>query len=214
MILAHVFDEEKHLYKVESQYVLGTSDVLTLCKYSDYSQIPQGVLDNASHKGTQVHKAIEWFETDGCIPEVPEEYQGYFDAYLAWKCATGFQAQHMELRLVYVHEGTGQPIGCTIDLRGAINGVPWIVDVKTNAKMYGAALKQKRLCWRLQLQSYCEGSEMEDPIWANCGKGVIQLFKDGTYEFHDFSDQDDQYLWDASIRVAMGKLAAGHRIDR
>lgn len=215
LILPHTFREEDHSYLVDGHYVLSTSSVLGLAGYSDYSQIPQGVLDNAAHKGTQVHKAIEWFETDGEIPDIPEDYQGYFDAYLGFKTSRRFEAQDMEKQLVYVHEGTDQPIGCTVDLRGTMNGVKWILDIKTNARMYGKALRQKRLCWGLQLTSYDEATAAEGIFnGATCNRGIVQLFKDGSYEFHDFSEYDLGHLWDASIRVAVAKKAAGFEEKR
>ena len=66
-MIPFTFDEEKHIYKAPGWYVLSTSDVLAICGFVDLDkllQIPKGVLNNARERGTQVHKAIEWFETD------------------------------------------------------------------------------------------------------------------------------------------------------
>lgn len=226
MILPHTFDEEKHLYQVLGQFVLSTSDIITLNGLADYNGIPSQVLAHASWRGTQLHKAIQFFEEDAEAPEMPAEVEPYFRGYLKFKIDYDFEPiGELEKQLVYVHEGTEQAVGCTIDLRGLVKGHPYILDAKTTAKMYGKAMKQKCLAWRLQVASYSEATDA-DLAWllkasnaseakGKVGKGIVQVNKEGGYEFHDFSGAlNDDMLWDSAVRLAMAKLANGYQLER
>lgn len=222
MILEHTFDEELHLYKVPGQFVLSTSDIISLNGLSDYNGIPSQVLAHASWRGTQLHKAIQFFEEDAEAPSMPEEVEPYFRGYLKFKIDYDFEPIGvLEKQLVYVHEGTEQPVGCTIDLRGLVKGHPYILDAKTTAKMYGKAMKQKCLAWRLQVASYSEATQFDQDWFQNLpafdgamGKGIVQVNKEGGYEFHDFSAVDDSLAWDGAVRLAMLKLANGFQLER
>jgi hypothetical protein len=76
MILTHEFDCETHTYRVPGYFVLGTSDVISLNSFAEYGQIPKAVLENASLRGSEVHQAIEWFETDAEPPDMPTSMDG------------------------------------------------------------------------------------------------------------------------------------------
>jgi hypothetical protein len=224
MILSHTFNEEDHIYQVPGQFVLSTSDIITLNGLADYGGIPKQVLAHDSWRGTQLHKAIQFFEEDAEAPDMPDEVEPYFRGYLKFKIDHDFEPiGALEKQIVYVHSGTEQPVGCTIDLRGLVKGQPYILDAKTTAKMYGKAMKQKCLAWRLQLASYQEATNCDNDWYqrlppfegANVGKAIVQVNKEGDYEFHDFSGAvDDDLLWDGCVRLAMAKLANGFQLER
>jgi len=224
MILEHTFDEEAHLYKVDGQFVLSTSDVITLNGLNNFDAVPKQVLEHASWRGTELHRAIQFFEEDAEVPDMPDEVVPYFEGYLKFKIAYEFDPiGEMEKQIVYVHEGTEQAVGCTIDLRGLVKGQPYILDAKTTAKMYGKALSSKCLAWRLQLASYSEATSEDIGWWSMgaeqmpqvaAGKGIVQVNREGGYTFHDFSQTDDSHLWDSAVRMAVAKLSAGFQIDR
>jgi hypothetical protein len=221
VILEHTFCEETHTYRVPGQFVLATSDIISLNGLSDYSGIPKAVLDHASWRGTQLHLAIQYFEEDGDVPDMPDEVVPYFRGYMKFRTEHNFEPiGGLETQLVYEHDGTSQLIGCTIDLRGLVNGVPYILDAKTTAKQYGKAKAQKLLAWRCQTQSYVCATEF-DEAWHELqgtgeapSRGIVQVNKEGGFDFHDFGTTDDSLLWDGCVRLAMAKLANGFQLER
>ena len=40
MLIPHTFDPLKHLYHVEKEYTLATSDIITMAGLNDMSQVP------------------------------------------------------------------------------------------------------------------------------------------------------------------------------
>jgi len=227
VILDHTFEEETHLYKVPGQFVLSTSDVISLNGLSDYGSIPKHILDHASWRGTQLHKAIQFFEEDCEVPDMPEEVIPYFCGYMKFRTEYDFEPiGALEKQIVYVHEGTEQPIGCTIDLRGLVRGQPYILDAKTAAgwpkDSVCVAKRRKLLAWRLQLASYMEATHFDSPWFAalpefsnaTIGKAIVHVNKDAGYEFHEMSTFDDSFLWDGAVRMAVAKLAAGFQVER
>lgn len=224
MILPHKFDPETHTYSVEGRRVLSTSDVIFLNGMSDFSQVPLAALQHAAWRGTQLHLAIQFFEEDGEAPDMPAEVEPYFNGYLKFRTEYDFEPiGQMEKEIVYEHGPTGQAIGCTIDLRGLVRGVPYIVDAKSSYPQCGKALKQKLLSWRMQTQSYKQAS-VEDEEWGEgmgslwspyeAKRGIVHCNKDGTFKFYDFAYEMDEPRWDACVEVATMKLANGYELDK
>lgn len=214
-MIPFTFDEATHIYKVEGHYCLATSDILHLAGLSDYGSVPSRVLESAANRGTSLHKAIHYFEEgDLDLQRLPEEIRPYLRAYMKFRVERDFEPiPPQEHAIVYEHEGTGQHIGCTIDLRGTVAGKLYIVDPKSTYPNSGMAKKQTHLRWRMQLQSYHEATMIDEPFWelagdGPIGKAILHLKKDASYEFIDFP-ADDAMNWDACIRMAQLKLANG-----
>lgn len=210
------FVEDTHTYQVEGHYVLSTSDVVELAGLCDYSAIPSSILDRASFRGKEVHKSIHYFEDGDLDPKsVSEEVLPYFRGYLKFRHEHDFEPISLESAIVYEHEGSGQMIGCTMDLRGMVDGKLYIVDAKCTHPNAGMAKKQQHLRWRMQLQSYWEATMVDEGFWAKVsgdapiGKAILHLKKDASYEFINFEIQDEALNWDACVRMAMLRLANG-----
>lgn len=214
------FDEAQHLYKVEGHYCLSTSDIISLAGLSDYGSVPASVLENARNRGTNLHKAVHYFEEgDLDLSDLPDDIQPYLQAYMKFRVERDFEPiAPQERAIVYEHEITEQMIGSTIDLRGTVQGKLYIVDPKTTYPNSGAAKKQTWLRWRMQLQSYWEATLVDEPFWSSvtaaepAGKAILHLKKDATYEFIDFP-MDDSVNWEACIRMAKMKLGNGWKRD-
>jgi hypothetical protein len=182
------------------------------------------VLAHASWRGTQLHKAIQFFEEDADVAEMPDEVLPYFQGYCQFRNDYNFEPiGEMEKQIVYIHDGTEQAVGCTIDLRGTLTSLktrtPYILDVKTCAKQSGKAKAQKLFAWRMQTQSYSCATAVDEEWFRLCAsievphRGIIQVNKFGGYEFHDFGATDDSLIWDSCCRVAMAKLANGYKLE-
>jgi PD-(D/E)XK nuclease superfamily len=224
MLINHTFDEETHTYRAPGWYVLSTSDIISLNGLAEYGQIPKAVLENASERGTAVHKAIEYFETDSEPPEMSEEIDGYFKGWLKFRLEHSFEPiGQMEKTFVYSYGEKDCAIGATIDARGLVDGKPYVLDIKTTSKQYGKALKQKQLAWRMQLTSYSVATEEDEAWWhkANMlsgskplGRAIVQLSKDGNFTLHDFTAIEDEMCWISAVCVAQTKLANGFEVNR
>jgi len=221
LILPHQFDEESHVYRVDGHFVLSTSDIIAMNGFVNYGSIPSAILAHASWRGTQLHKAIQFFEEDNEVPQIPDEVLPYFQAYCRFRTQYNFEPLGtFETQIVYLHDGCEQAVGCTIDLRGLVNGVPYILDAKTSAKQSGKAKAQKLLAWRMQTQSYACATEVDEKFAElnETGeaprRGIIQVAKDATFEFHDFGKVDDSLAWDGCVRLAMLKLANGFQLEK
>lgn len=231
MLREFEFDKESHIYRVDGEFCLSTSSVIQMAGLVDYGAVPKSIIDHASWRGTQLHAAIEYYESDGDLPHILNQFAGpleevkpYFEAYLRFKDDYQFEPiGELERQLVYQHDGTDTCIGCQIDLRGTIKGGRLaILDAKSSHKQYGAAKKQKHLCWRLQLASYAEGTAFDEQWWQETGhhapaasdvtKGIVHCQKDGSYEFVEFPE-DDSLLWDSTVRLARAKLNHGWKLE-
>jgi len=217
-LLPFTFEEERHLYTTPGRYTLSTSDVVDLMGLSNMDQIPIAVLRNAAYRGKCLHKAIECYEQNqDWQDDFPNEFMPYLDGWFAFRDAYPIQlvGPH-EKPYVYLHEGTDQAIGATIDFRFLYDGDLWIGDLKTIHPLSGKALRQKLLACRLQGESYKCPTEMDEEFIKSCGsfgsikKAVIHIhpkLKQG-YAVHLFP-QDDSLLWDSAVRLAMEKVSVG-----
>jgi len=223
-LVPFTFDEATHSYRVEGHYTLATSDILALNGLCDYGSVPLNVLENAKWRGTQLHRAIQFFEEgDLDIAAVPEEVMPYLRAYMKFRTTMDFEPLSMEHPLVYEHAGTGNMVGCTIDLRGFVRGKLYIVDPKSTYPNSGKAKEQTHFRWRLQLQSYAEGTWQDEKFWESVpqacnepiGRAILHLKKDGEFiekrDFLDFTQTDDELNWDAAVRMAFLKLSNGYK---
>lgn len=228
MLIPHTFSREGHAYRVRGQYVLSTSDILSLNGLCLFEGVPEETLVRASKRGQMVHETIQCLEEKVKLPPRTPEAQERVKSYLRWKDKTGFKiCGPMERSLVYEHLGTESLVGGTPDLIGRIGNDIWVVDLKTCFRQSGQAKKMKTFEWRLQTQSYFEALQEDEPLWKSLGKAANQMKravlhlhpdcgieKRGEarlgYEWNPF-EGDDTSAWDAAVRMATLKLGNGHK---
>ena len=217
MILTHEFEEARHLYTSQGRYVLSTSDIIDLVGLSNMDQIPIATLRYASYRGKCLHTAIERYEQgQEWQDEFPTEFIDYLDGWFAFREAHSIQiVGKQEMAYVYLHDGTEQAVGATIDFRFLYQGDLYIGDLKSIHPLSGKALMQKKLCWRLQGESYKTATEMDEgfikPLeFKTIRRAVVHIHPKikGGFTFHKF-DGDDSLLWDGAVRMAMEKVACG-----
>jgi hypothetical protein len=240
VLIPHTFLEEEHIYQVPGEFVISTGDVISMNGLSDLSMVPIANVRHAGHRGSALHLAIFAYETECDVEDAINGYEDanevkVFDQVMERMTAyLRFRDEHevklaapMEQTRVYRHVGTEHLIGGTPDMPCFIDGELFILDPKTSHKQYGEKAKQDKLKWKLQTQSYAEALDVDEDFWKGierqpinrailhlhpeCGKerGRIPL----GYEFHRF-EADDSYLWDSAIRMAMGKISHGYKLDR
>ena len=69
------FLEEEHIYIVDGCIVPCVSNILAF-KFDDYGTVSREVLQRASERGTELHKAIEDYEQQGITSEL-KEFKNY-----------------------------------------------------------------------------------------------------------------------------------------
>lgn len=93
------FDPEYHIYLVDGVIVPSVSEILK-SKFDDYSCVSRAVLEQASARGTELHKSIELYETTGQRSNLQE-----FRNYLFLKNHIGFTNISNELPVIYEEDG-------------------------------------------------------------------------------------------------------------
>lgn len=93
------FDEETHTYICDGLIMPSVTQILK-SKFDDYAGVPQHLMEQASIKGTALHKAIEIYEKTGQTSDLKE-----FRNYLFIKKHKGFKNISNELPIIYEENG-------------------------------------------------------------------------------------------------------------
>lgn len=117
------FDPENHIYLVDGVIVPSVTEILK-SKFNDYAFVSRAVLEQASARGTALHKAIELYETTGQESDLRE-----FRNYLFLKKHIGFTNISNELPVIYEENGRVLYAG-QLDQIIEMNGEPGINDFK------------------------------------------------------------------------------------
>ena len=117
------FIPETHQYIVDGILVPCVSDILKY-KFNDYSGVSREILNRASEKGTELHKAIEDYEQQGITSDLKE-----FKNYLFLK--KQFKFENIENEVPVIYERGGQVLFAgTLDQIITIDGKLGINDFK------------------------------------------------------------------------------------
>lgn len=93
------FDAESHIYIADGVIVPSVTQILKT-QFNDYAGVSRAVLEQASAKGTELHKAIEIYETTGQESDLLE-----FKNYLFLKKHYGFKNISNEIPIIYEEDG-------------------------------------------------------------------------------------------------------------
>ena len=117
------FLEEQHLYVCDGILVPCVSNILAF-KFNDYTGVSREVLQRASEKGSELHKAIEIYEQQGITSDLRE-----FKNYLFLKKQFKFENIENEVPVLYEKGGRVLFVG-TLDQIITIDGKLGINDFK------------------------------------------------------------------------------------
>ena len=117
------FIPETHQYLVDGVLVPCVSNILAY-KFNDYGRVSREILNRASERGTELHKAIEDFEQQGITSDLKE-----FKNYLFLKKQFGFKNIANEVPVLYEMGGRVVFVG-TLDQIIEIDGKLGINDFK------------------------------------------------------------------------------------
>lgn len=183
------YNDETHEYRVGGRRVPSVTEVAGIITAGKYAAATNpAMLEQAKRRGTEVHELCEAIDC-GVDPEdldVPPEYVGYINAYLAFLRDWSPEWDYIE-KPVWTADYAGRA-----DRIGRIDGKTVIVDIKTTASMD----RISKLALLLQLHGYRQA-------WAAMGNGLcadtcgLQLKKDGTYTVHNPAAIRKRYLQEA-----------------
>lgn len=93
------FDEESHVYICDGVIVPSVTQILKT-RFNDYANVSRSVLEQASAKGTELHKAIEIYEKTGQESDLKE-----FKNYLFLKKHFNIKNISNEIPIIYEENG-------------------------------------------------------------------------------------------------------------
>ena len=132
--------DDTHTYLYDGMMLPSVTQILGVKYKNDYASVPPAVLDNASKRGTAVHKAIENFNVSG--------YDDGSEAVRNFKFLQkqyGFEVLDSELPIVIFKDDI--PIACgRLDMTMLMDGETGIADIKTVS-----ALNKEKIAYQLNL---------------------------------------------------------------
>ena len=132
--------DDTHTYLYDGLMLPSVTQILGAKFKNDYASVPPAVLDNASKRGTAVHKAIENFNVSG--------YDDGSEAVRNFKFLQkqyGFEVMGSELPIVIFKDD--MPIACgRLDMTMMIDGQTGIADIKTVS-----TLNKEKIAYQLNL---------------------------------------------------------------
>lgn len=176
------FDPVAHAYTIAGVRVPSVTQVLK--PLYNFDGIPPGVLQAKAALGTAVHRACELLDNDDLDEESDAgraalaPLAGYLAGYKRFKSDKKLKILHNEQRLFHpVHRYAG-----TIDRSYAMEGHIWDVDLKSTVSMSPIV--------GIQTAAYTEMFRAAGRTQP-ARRGALQLFPDGNYKLHEFTDPSD-----------------------
>lgn len=176
------FDPASHTYWLDGVVIPSVTSVLK--PLYNFDGINPDVLNAKAALGTAVHRACELLDNDDLDEESDAgraallPIAGYLAGYKQFKSDKRLMIVANEQRLFHpVHRYAG-----TIDRSYAMGGDLWDVDLKSTVSMSPIV--------GLQTAAYTEmfrANGRKQPA----RRGALQLFPDGTYKLHEFTDSSD-----------------------
>ena len=176
------FDEEKHIYTVDGVRMPSVTEILAPITAKTYGEISKEVLRMAADRGTIVHKACEEIDY-GLETEVPVEYEGYVEAYIAF--LNDYRPDWSGIEQM-VYNGDCGYCG-TVDRYGMMLGSEWVVDIKTTT----SPTKYTKM------SGCCQTIAYRDAIVTTKKRGLLYLKRTGEYSFVDCEKWSEKHHFNA-----------------
>ncbi len=176
------FDAPTHHYTMDGVRIPSVTQVLA--PLYTFAGISRDVLNAKAALGTAVHRACELLDKDDLDEESDagraalEPIAGYLNGYKKFKSEKRLVIVANEQRLFHpVHRYAGQ-----IDRSYAMEGHVWDVDLKSTVAISPIVA--------VQTAAYTEMLRANGRT-QTARRGALQLFPDGNYKLHEFTDPSD-----------------------
>lgn len=178
------FDPASHTYRFLGAVVPSVTQVLA--PLVDFSRVPPDVLEAKRELGTMVHEACHyWDEDDLDIDCIPAAVEPYLTAWQKFKAETRAEVLLCERRVfdpMLMYAGT-------LDRVLLIDGIKWLVDLKTSFSTPASAGPQTAAYTRA----------LGDLSVTR--RAALRLRDDGTYRFDPLNGADDWAVFAACLTV-------------
>jgi hypothetical protein len=139
--------------------------------------VPYKVSDKAKDRGSTIHSLVEAYKKSGAVIEtLPSHLIGYAKAFYSWINSNEINIKDSEKTVFnedYMYAGT-------LDLLADVNGIEYLIDIKTGKDIYPEAI--------LQLSAYNEA------LGGKRKLGVLLLKEDGGYKFETVEPDFESFL--------------------
>jgi hypothetical protein len=123
------FDPEKHEYRHGNKRVPSVSQIIRVL--SSYHDVPQDKLDEAADRGRRVHAMTELIDAGETVkPDF--DAIGFKESYESWLAENKIEIVLSEQRMMCF---SGLWFAGTPDRLAIVNGKPYVIDIKTTAKV-------------------------------------------------------------------------------
>lgn len=182
------FDPDTHTYRFGGTVVPGVTSLLQ--SLHSFAGVPLDVLEEAQHRGSNVHTMTHLIDIDDLDDErlkaeLPE-VRAYMPAYLRFlsDCTPNWSSIevpvfHRNLRYAGTPDRIGELTYQGARVRGAV------IDIKTSVASHP--------CWSLQLAAYAQAAGI-----PAARKFSLQLRNDETYRLKEWTDPD---AWPAFVSL-------------
>lgn len=185
------FDPSTHTYSVDGEIIPGVTSIMSILGL--YDGVPSEVLERASERGLNVHWLTELLDTAAMPIEVAEEYEPYVAAWGQFRDDYGVTFHAIEERVYHPRYGYAG----TIDRIATINDCVGVLDIKTTSRLHPET--------GVQLAAYAEAWNEERSIPFVTHRWAVQLKGDGSYEFKEYTREDDLATFLACLQIHLWK---------
>lgn len=175
------FEPATHTYTMAGAVIPSVTQILEATKISDFSHVPQDVLEVAQERGTAVHQAC-WFDDQNDLDEssLDPRLGGYLAAWRKFRAE-----QQITIRLI--EERVYSTLGFAGTFDRLVTMPKWgevMLDLKTG---------EQTAAWRIQLAAYVRG--FYGNLAPKCRRGAVKLRDDGRYQLCWYEMRDMARDW-------------------
>lgn len=196
---AFQFDQATHTYSENGAPIKSVTQIIQEFGLVNFDHVSPEVLARKAQLGRLVHQACHFFDENDCPANLHPEVEARLEAYKRFRRETGYQPEVNEFQQIGVV--CGMKFGMQFDSIGNIpDGRHWIVDIKNAANVSRT--------WGLQLAAYdmaVAANFAAKALQTRRTRVAVQLFNDGRYKLHTFSDPTDYTVFQSLLAISTWK---------
>lgn len=188
------FDETTHVYTQNGKKIPSVTQILLSEGFINTGWFT----DEGRLRGSAVHLHIKHHCMKAGCMAVPNEFNGYMDAWKSFEEQCDWKPYYIEIPLS-TPDNTGPLFAGTPDQVGKMNNVPSVIDIKTGkiSKVTGLQLAGYEMLININSMK----NELDREFWKPLKRLTVQLNKDGKYKLTEFRDTNDRYIFNSALAI-------------
>ena len=202
--MALAFDAATHTYTLDGLVVPSVTQILKAVGLIDFSHVPLHILAKALDRGTQVHRAVHfWNDRDLDVDRFAREFPDYAPYLDGWR---RFCEQRHFVPFVSEHRVASRLHQCagTLDCLGLLDGEAVLLDFATGHPHDVAKDLQTAAYYALATEWRAEDPIL-DAFWSQqpvIRRHAVALKRTGTFTIETYSNQRDYRTFLALLEAA------------